>query len=113
MAFSLILLALLSGFHISQARGFLEWAGLPGYVNVTQLEDLQAIARQTREDQLVQAILDNTRRYCQAYEAGDTQGMQFAFQALQEARTKFYLLTKREYPQLMCSMSAQPSRPTQ
>lgn len=111
MAVILVFLTFITTFNTLHDRGWLEWAGLPGYVNVAQLEDLQALVRQTREDQLVQQILDNTRRYCQSYEVGDTQGMQFAFQALQDSRTKFFRLTKREYPQLMCSMSAQPSRP--
>lgn len=111
MAISLVLLTLLTGFHVSQARGFLQWAGLTGYVTEIQLQNVEQLIRQTREDQLVQQILEHTRRYCQAFDANDYSGMAFAFEALQQARSKFFQLTRREYPQLMCSMSAQPARP--
>lgn len=87
--------------------------GFDGYVKFSQLSNLEQLVRETREDQLVAEIIDHTRRYCLAYEAGDTSGMSFAFQALQAARTKYFRLTKREYAQLMCSMSSQPARPSE
>lgn len=112
VAISLILLAALSIFNTSRAYGWLEWTNIPGYVTTAQLGPLEQLVRETREDQLVQQILDLTRRYCLAYEVNDQSGMTFAFQSLQSVRAKYYLLMKREYPQLMCSMSAQPAKQT-
>jgi hypothetical protein len=111
VAVILLLVFTISVTDALKGLGAFEFAGIPGYVIAADMREYQQLARETREDQLVEQILNNTRRYCQSYEAGDSQGMQFAFQALQEARTKFYALTKREYPQLMCSMSAQPAKP--
>lgn len=111
MAVILLLVFTVSVTDAMKGMGAFEFVGVPGYVTAADMREYQQLARETREDQLVEQILNNTRRYCQSYEAGDSQGMQFAFQALQEARTKFYALTKREYPQLMCSMSAQPAKP--
>jgi hypothetical protein len=96
----------------TQATGYLERVGIAGYVNAAQFGDINRLVTETRADQLVQQILDNTRRYCQAYEANDQSGMAFAFQALQESRGKYYKLLGREYPQLMCSTSAQPAKTT-
>lgn len=111
VAFSLVLLTLVSIFDVSRGFGWMEWAGVPGYVNLAQLAPLQQLAKDAREDQLIAEILDNVRRYCLATDAGDVSGQAFAFQKLQEARTKYFRLTSREYPQLMCSMSAQPASP--
>lgn len=111
MSFALLGNLSLSVMMAAVSTGQLASVGVDGYVNVAQLGGLERMVRETREDQLVQQILDNTRRYCLAYEAGDTQGMTFAFQALQDVRIKYFQLTKREYPQLMCSMSAQPAKP--
>ena len=111
VAFSIVLLSVISLLSASQANGWLERFGVSGYVTLAQLAPLEQLARASREDQLVQQILDLTRRYCLSYEVNDQSGMSFAFQALQEARAKYFSLTKREYPQLMCSVGAQPARP--
>lgn len=112
VALILVLVSGLTIFDVSRGYGWVEWAGIPSYVTTAQLAPLEQLARESREDQLVQQILDLTRRYCLSYEANDQSGMSFAFQALQAARAKYFALTKREYPQLMCSMSAQPASPT-
>lgn len=111
VAFSIVLLSGLTLFNISQANGWLSWIGVPGFVTVVQMSNVEQLLKDTREDQLVQQILDQTRRYCQAFEANDSEGMRFAFRELQAARIKYERLLKREYPQLMCSMSAQPTLP--
>lgn len=110
VAVSLILLSFISIVHVSQANGWMSWAGIAGYVTQAQFSATQQLVKEAREDQLVQQILENTRRYCQSYDAGDQSGMSFAFAALQDARAKYFRLTHREYPQLMCSMSAQPAK---
>ena len=110
---ALIVSLTLSTFNTLQANGWLENVGLRGFVRATQLGDVQRMVKETREDQLVQQILDLTRRYCQSYDARDDSGMMFAFQGLQAVRAKYFNLMGREYPQLMCSMSAQPAIPTQ
>lgn len=111
VAVGLVFCLLMSSFNFVSSRGFMSWIGIDGYVTVSQLSEVQQLVRAAREDQLVQQILDMTRRYCLAYDVNDQQGMAFAFQGLQEVRAKYFLLTKREYPQLMCSMSAQPAKP--
>lgn len=84
--------------------------GFDGYVRQSGLRELEQLARETREDQIIAEIFDFTRRYCLAYESNDNSGMQTAFQQLQFARSKYFRLMRREYPQLMCSVSAQPSK---
>lgn len=113
VAVTLVLLSILTTFTALQANGWLQFAGVRGFVTTTQIATSEQLLLETRIDQLVQRILEDTRRYCQSYEAGDTQGMSFAFKALQDTRAKYFALMQREYPQLMCSMSAQPSTPTQ
>ena len=112
VAVTLMILALVVTFNTAQMRGWLEFVGIQGYIQIGKVDELAELIKQTRQDQIIQQILDNTRRYCQSYEAGDSQGMSFAFKALQDARTAYAALTHREYPQLMCSMSAQPAAPT-
>ena len=112
MAVILLLVFTVSIVDTAKGMGAFEWLGIPGYVTNADMQDYQRLARETREDQLVEQILNNTRRYCQSYEAGDSQGMAFAFQALQDSRKKYANLMGREYPQLMCSMSAQPATPS-
>lgn len=110
MAIGLLFIFVVSTTDTAKGLGWFEFMGIPGYVTTADMRKYEQLARETREDQLVQQILDNTRRYCQSYEAGDTQGMQFAFQNLQATRSKYYGLTGREYPELMCTRSAQPAK---
>ena len=107
-------LVLLSGVQIadvSQSHGWMQWLGVQGYVTEAQLGTVEQLVKETRADQLVQQILDQTMNYCRAYEANDQQAMSFAFQALQDARAKYFTLMGREYSQLMCTRSSLPSVP--
>ena len=66
VAISLVVLSLLTGFHISQARGLLEWAGLPGYASKQELAGLEADVRSITLTLLEEQIDRVTGRMCEA-----------------------------------------------
>lgn len=66
MAVSLVVLSLLTGFHISQARGFLEWVGLSGYASKQELAGLETDVRSITLTLLEEQIDRVTGRMCEA-----------------------------------------------